>query len=122
MTYQSSKVDYCVCNPTTEKFTIIPQPSVVPPEEVFGFSSAFDPSTSLYYKIVCIRIINTNRNIAADIYSSETGTWRTCDPDSDAHFDDVISIEGFIGTDRLIGLNKVMSGTFCMSSTSKMRF
>ena len=32
------------------------------------------------------RIISTNRNIAVDIYSSETGTWRTCHPDSDAHF------------------------------------
>ena len=54
LTYQSSKVDYCVCNPTTKKFTVITQPSIVPPEEVFGFNLAFDPSISLYYKIVCI--------------------------------------------------------------------
>ncbi|XP_028093466.1 F-box protein At5g07610-like [Camellia sinensis] len=71
---------YIVCNPTTQKFTLLPQldrRSYQPS----GLYLAFDPSKSPHYKVVlhnclhyCYRLGNH-----LDIYSSESASWKQID-------------------------------------------
>lgn len=77
------KYDYCVCNPTTKHYTIIPQPRLIEHEKIVEFSLAFEPSDSPYYKVICVKSL-TRRYLGAhslglcqiDIYSSESQVWR----------------------------------------------
>lgn len=99
-TSQSSEAkSYCVCNPTTKNYKILPQPCVVPPKEILNYSLAFNPSESPHYRIVCLmRLVPFNPTIkfndrlgsfeiTIDIYSSENDIWRTSDSSFDLPWD-----------------------------------
>ncbi|KAL5569824.1 hypothetical protein UlMin_026399 [Ulmus minor] len=65
-----------VFNPTTKKFTVLP---LLPLRYrfVLGLNLAYDPSKSLYYKVVCVLLCESNdKPYQIEIYSSKTGTWR----------------------------------------------
>ncbi|CAL5376503.1 unnamed protein product [Camellia sinensis] len=63
---------YVVCNPTTQKFTLLPQlDSLSLLYESLGVYLAFDPSKSPHYKVVFFRPC-----YQFDIYSSETASWK----------------------------------------------
>ena len=67
---------YYVLNPTTKQLTLLPEPRA----NLKGLSLAFDPSKSPHYKVVCVWSIKPYQNGCYDqieIYSSETGSWRT---------------------------------------------
>ncbi|KAJ4840358.1 hypothetical protein Tsubulata_007628 [Turnera subulata] len=70
-----SKRNYYVYNPTTRHYTTLPHPL---PGRISGVSLAFDPSKSPHYKAVCVTNSRSLRNhLQIQIYSSETGPWRT---------------------------------------------
>ncbi|GMP36229.1 hypothetical protein CsSME_00008424 [Camellia sinensis var. sinensis] len=63
---------YIVCNPTTQKFTLLPQLDCLSLlYESLGVYLAFDPSKSPHYKVVFFRPC-----YQFDIYSSETASWK----------------------------------------------
>ncbi|THG20416.1 F-box protein At5g07610-like [Camellia sinensis] len=64
--------NYIVCNPTTQKFTLLPQLDCLSLSyESLGVYLAFDPSKSPHYKVVFFRSY-----YQIDIYSSETASWK----------------------------------------------
>ncbi|KAL7224548.1 hypothetical protein ACSBR1_025920 [Camellia fascicularis] len=64
--------NYIVCNPTTQKFTLLPQlDSLSLSYESLDVCLAFDPSKSPHYKVVFFR-----PRYQIDIYSSETASWK----------------------------------------------
>ncbi|KAL7224543.1 hypothetical protein ACSBR1_025915 [Camellia fascicularis] len=64
--------NYVVCNPTTQKFTLLPQLDCLSLSYgSFGVYLAFDPSKSPHYKVVFFRPY-----YQFDIYSSETASWK----------------------------------------------
>ncbi|CAL5376504.1 unnamed protein product [Camellia sinensis] len=64
--------NYVVCNPTTQKFTLLPQLDCLSLScELWGVYLAFDPSKSPHYKVVFFRPC-----YQFDIYSSETASWK----------------------------------------------
>ncbi|KAL3650416.1 hypothetical protein CASFOL_006819 [Castilleja foliolosa] len=69
---------YYVCNPTTKKYTALPQ--VVfdnTNESICGMSLAFDPSNSVpHYKVVCVIRSLGGLLHFFEVYSSKTGSWR----------------------------------------------
>lgn len=69
--------EYYIYNPATKKFTELP-PNISPYSTLMGFSLAFDPSQSPYYKVVCIcndKMRDPTKHWI-EIYSSETRRWR----------------------------------------------
>ncbi|KAL7224538.1 hypothetical protein ACSBR1_025910 [Camellia fascicularis] len=63
---------YIVCNPTTQKLTLLPQLDRLSLlYDSFGVYLAFDPSKSPHYKVVFFRPC-----YQFDIYSSETASWK----------------------------------------------
>ncbi|KAL3650420.1 hypothetical protein CASFOL_006823 [Castilleja foliolosa] len=69
---------YYICNPTTNKYSKIPN-YVDPNGWIVGMCLAFDPSKSPHYRVLCVIGwgISTLTKVFK-IYSSETGSWRKC--------------------------------------------
>ncbi|XP_058099713.1 F-box protein At5g07610-like [Magnolia sinica] len=68
-------ITYCVCNPTTKEYVLLPQPIQQPYFPINSISIAFDPSKSAHYKVVCISGTKSS-HCCVNIYSSKTGLWR----------------------------------------------
>ncbi|KAL7224537.1 hypothetical protein ACSBR1_025909 [Camellia fascicularis] len=62
------KLRLIVCNPTTQKYTLLPQ---LPKCEFLASFLAFNPSNSPHYKVVLYRPYDE-----FEIYSSETASWK----------------------------------------------
>ncbi|EOY22797.1 hypothetical protein QUC31_007925 [Theobroma cacao] len=68
--------NYYIYNPTTNKYTILPQPANRIPNTIFCVILAFDPSRSSYYKVVFVRSSRSSPYLyQLEIYSSETQLW-----------------------------------------------
>ncbi|WOH01318.1 hypothetical protein DCAR_0520700 [Daucus carota subsp. sativus] len=68
---------YYVYNPTTKQFATLPQIKREFSKTVCGMSLAFDPVTSPYYKVVCVRRSELRQqHFQIEIYSSETRVWK----------------------------------------------
>lgn len=73
-------VVYLVYNPTTNGSNPLPPLDMRAEKPIVNMDLAFDPRESPHYRVVCIR----NRNppdgpeFEIQIFSSETGSWRTC--------------------------------------------
>lgn len=74
--YDYFELNYYICNPTTDQFTILPQ--LAGGEYVYGMCLAFDPSVSSHYKVVCVGSCNSSleHSYQIQIYSSESRFWR----------------------------------------------
>ncbi|KAL7193663.1 hypothetical protein ACSBR2_025302 [Camellia fascicularis] len=76
---------YIVCNPTTQKFTLLPQldrPQLARRSyESLGLYLAFDPSKSPHYKVVLHNCLHNCYWLGNhfDIYSSESASWKQID-------------------------------------------
>ncbi|KAI3471005.1 hypothetical protein Pfo_027668 [Paulownia fortunei] len=88
---------YYVCNPTTNKFSTLPE---LDGEggiwtRILGMSLAFDPAKSPHYKVVCVRGLGIDLGeygYQLEVYSSETGgPWRNC---GEQHFTGQVNFEG----------------------------
>ncbi|KAL5810788.1 hypothetical protein ACOSQ4_027356 [Xanthoceras sorbifolium] len=82
--------NYCVYNPTTKQYTVLPP---LPVNEVFkviyGVNLAYDPSKSPHYKVICVRTYeNSEEGVCQiEVYSSKTGPWRKSDGTFTAHYE-----------------------------------
>ncbi|KAH7557363.1 hypothetical protein ACOSP7_027051 [Xanthoceras sorbifolium] len=82
--------NYCVYNPTTKQYTVLPP---LPVNEVFkviyGVNLAYDPSKSPHYKVICVRTYeNSEEGVCQiEVYSSKTGPWRKSDGTFAAHYE-----------------------------------
>lgn len=73
------KIDYCVCNPSTRTYTLLPQPCLNSQQKIIIYGLAYDPSESPHYRVICIKsrfVVYFDGPCQIDIYSSETGIWR----------------------------------------------
>ncbi|KAA8533900.1 hypothetical protein F0562_031417 [Nyssa sinensis] len=73
-----SPLNYYIYNPTTKQYTTLPQPVVDVQKHVDSLNLAFDPSTSPFYKVVCVwsTLVQRRSYFQIEIYSSETRHWR----------------------------------------------
>ncbi|KAK6159115.1 hypothetical protein DH2020_006429 [Rehmannia glutinosa] len=73
-------VIYVVCNPTTKKSNTIPPLENLARKPIVNMDLAFDPLESPHYKVVCVRHCNPpdGPDFEIWIFSSETGSWKTC--------------------------------------------
>ncbi|THG18949.1 hypothetical protein TEA_029298 [Camellia sinensis var. sinensis] len=75
---------YIVCNPTTQKYTALPEPAGTLSrflDHKFGAHLAFDPSKSPHYKVVLVHYSfdlrgRSGSSYVIDIYSSESASWK----------------------------------------------
>ncbi|KAE8675485.1 Detected protein of unknown function [Hibiscus syriacus] len=97
----SSGFTYCVCNPTTKNFVIVPLPNATANRSIAGINLAFDPSKSSRYKVICVLMNNmqysdpneiehiVSPTYQIEIFSSETKAWTLSGPPFDApHYTD----------------------------------
>ncbi|KAM7508380.1 hypothetical protein LguiA_018833 [Lonicera macranthoides] len=69
-------IHFCVCNPTTKTYRILPQATINQNESVLGTSLLFDPWDSPHhYRVVFAKHISND--FCVDIYSSQNGLWTT---------------------------------------------
>ncbi|KAF7152356.1 hypothetical protein RHSIM_Rhsim01G0016800 [Rhododendron simsii] len=73
-----SPCHYLVCNPTTQTYTLIPQPAEFTPRALLRVFLAFDPSKSPHYKVV---FMGPDPDLYSPylkiyIYCSESASWR----------------------------------------------
>ncbi|XP_058185944.1 F-box protein At5g07610-like [Rhododendron vialii] len=67
---------YLVCNPTTQKFVVLPTLAAVASESKFRYL-IYDPRKSHYYKVVVVRSSYHKNTSQFDVYSSESGSWKS---------------------------------------------
>ncbi|KAF5956713.1 hypothetical protein HYC85_003938 [Camellia sinensis] len=75
---------YIVCNPTTQKYTALPEPAGTLSrflDHKLGAYLAFDPSKSPHYKVVLVNYSfdlcgRSGSSYVIDIYSSESASWK----------------------------------------------
>ncbi|KAI3502152.1 hypothetical protein L1887_30183 [Cichorium endivia] len=77
---------YYVYNPTTNRFTILPQLNNFNPDVICCMTLAFDSSKSSHYKVVCNYMY---RVMMIEIYSSESGKWKI----SNENTDDLVDLD-----------------------------
>ncbi|KAL7582594.1 hypothetical protein Lser_V15G43670 [Lactuca serriola] len=72
---------YYVFNPTTKQFALIPSvPGGMEVRKNIRFMGlAFHQTGCVHYKVVCIHVMNPDALFKIQIYSSETGKWKTSD-------------------------------------------
>ena len=73
-------ISYHVCNPTSGHSTRIRVFNAASAADLRSVNIAFDPSKSIHYKVIFVRrrmsLLESNRLIKFDIYSSETRSWK----------------------------------------------
>ncbi|KAK6121905.1 hypothetical protein DH2020_044355 [Rehmannia glutinosa] len=73
---------YYVCNPTTKKFSILPELEKRrgSSKKIHGMILAFDSFKSPYYKVVCVLEFGDlmDNQYQFKVYSSKTGSWSKC--------------------------------------------
>lgn len=71
--FDETTTSYIVCNPTTQKYTMLsPGWSSKPPHVAY---LAFDPSKSPHYKVVLVSL-STSQPYQIDVYSSHNACWK----------------------------------------------
>ena len=83
-----TKCKYYIYNPTNKQFTTLPQFHDGAVRPVLGINSAFDPSKSQHYKVVCVRSCESpHGQHQIEMYSSvPAGSWRLAGVPFTAHW------------------------------------